>query len=304
MANVYRTGTNVDWNNTGNWSTASVPADSDAIYIERGTTDLTTNLDQTGGDVDPASLYIGGTFSGSIGDASTNSLKFDDFSGAIEIDCKGNPNQILNLWPDTVPTVRVLNTNSHPYSCYFRAGTITTLYVFGGQSIRLGASLTISGSLVVKPVPGLPNPQITIVEGCTISGTIVMEGGVVNNYAAIGASSIDITGDAIWNHIGEGAGNITNAVNVRGRAKAYFRGGGWTVGAIYTHDDAFADLTPGNGDRSGPYTVTNATAFGGVILNKRNDTYSNTPVEAGGKIPNAATKTVNVVLGGAPGGFG
>lgn len=302
MADVRRSGTNVGWNNVANWDGGAVPVDTDAIYIDSGSTDLTTNLDQTGGDVDPASLSILYPFSGSIGDESTNSLKFDDFSGFIDIDVYGNPNQILNLWPDTVPTVRIFNTGSHPYACYLRAGTISgNLEIYGGASIRLGASLVISGNLIIAPEPGRPTPQVTIMEGCSITGEIRAQGGVVRNYAAIAASVFRLTGSAMWWHLGEGAGNITNTLECHGRARAHLLGAGWTVGRADTYEDGEIITLPHGGNRSGKYTFTNATAHGGAIITKRQDAFTNTPVERGGRIPNYGTKTVSSMAGSGSG---
>jgi acyl-coenzyme A thioesterase PaaI-like protein len=62
---------NVDgnWNNTANWSTGAVPVSTDRAWILEGSTDLTSNLNQT--TVDLALLYIGKGYKGNIGVSGT-----------------------------------------------------------------------------------------------------------------------------------------------------------------------------------------------------------------------------------------
>lgn len=70
MSSIYFLNASPDWNNTGNWSTGSVPVTGDTVYILAGTQNVTTNLNQS--TVTLAALYIGMGFTGTLGTISAN----------------------------------------------------------------------------------------------------------------------------------------------------------------------------------------------------------------------------------------
>lgn len=293
MATKVFQGGNADFTNTGNWVGGVAPTSTDTIHILTSSQDLTSGLDQTatGGNLDPAQVVIGGTYSGSIGTASA-ALKFDDITGRLVVDVNGGPSQIIHLEgnPSTLTIVR--NTGSNTYACLLN-GTHTTLYIFGGQSIRIGASCTVT-TLYVVAEAGRPAPNVVIEAGATVT-TLNASTGTILDYRTAPAT-VNLQGSARYSAKAVAAWTIT-ALTVRGNAIAYLAGVGGTVTAGTTYDQGV--ITSQIEDTQSGYSVTYTavTAVGGSVLTKDSDTLT-AATAAGGFIPFiAAAGTATVISG-------
>lgn len=290
--------TSETWTDVANWTLGAAPVDTNDIRIVSGSQSILYGLDQrTVADIDPASLYIGGAFVGSVGTEST-ALKLDDISGTLEIDVSGvNPQQILNLDIDSCPTAIIRNTGSHKYACYLSATAAgyTTLYITGGQSIYIGA-ITI-GTLVIVQEPGKPAPMVRIASGATIT-TLDISAGFVLSEAALATAKV--RGSAVLHQVGSSTGNITTELEVSGNGYALLGGDtGFTVTQASTYERGRIDSTRADLCK-GAWTFTNARARGGGIFSKKYDIFTNAPIEAGGVIPGVATTSVIATGIGVP----
>lgn len=302
MAINYWQDVDTTWTNTANWSLVAAPVDTNDIRIIKGSKEIDTGLDQrTVADIDPASLLVGGSFVGSIGDE-TAALKLDDISGTLEVDVSGiNPQQILNFDVDSCPTAIVRNTGSHKYACYFSATNAgyTTMYITGGQSIYIGA-ITI-GTLVILNEPGKPVPVVRIASGAAITVIDASAGFIVSEAALVTAK---IRGSAILHQIGNSTGNITTELEVSGNGYALLGGTtGFTVTQASTYDRGRIDTVSRPDLGTAPWTFTNARARGGGIFAKKIDVFSNAPIEAGGVVTGVSTVSV-IATGVGVGIFG
>lgn len=273
-------GTSADFNATANWSAATVPVDGDSFYIKDTAQSLSTNIDQSGGGgdgLDPLDVIIAGTYSGSLGDV-TNALKLDTLTGRLVVDVNGGPTQIIHLNTKGCPTTIVRNTGSNAYACIIN-GTHTAVYVYGGQSVRIGASATIT-TLYVLTEANKPIPQVLIEAGATVT-TINASAGTIRDMRTAPAT-VNLRGTAQYYSEAASAATIT-ALNAMGRSVAYLAGVGGTLTAGVVYDDAivssqFEDASPS------AWTYTAVTAFGGSVLVKDIDTVT-AATAAGGFIP-------------------
>lgn len=235
-----------DWDTAANWSGAAVPVDGDDVYFENSSQGVTEGFDQA--DIALASLNIGQSFTGAIGDA-------DDYldigAAAVRIgywDGPGNrPNGSgrikLNLDDDdnTAATVIIEDT-----------GTPTDADLPSVQLLLIGASTVEirKGSAGVACAPGETSvltsahvgyttnisgdADLLIGAGCTIT-TITKTGGDLILKCAVTTLTND-DGDLMTT----GSGAITT-VNVNGGTAVLNAIG--TIAALNVQDSGIADFT-------------------------------------------------------------
>jgi len=265
----------------GNW-TNGVPSDTtDEVRIAEGSVSLDTNLDiETSWGVGLKTLYIGGTFSGSIGSGGT-AFTLDSMDaypdGRLTVDVDGGGSQIINLDIQSCPTAVILNCGSNTYACYLSGGTYTSLFAMGGQSIRIGAGATVT-TLYVSNYKGKPSPQVYIESGATVTNAF-LSGGSVTSHAALG--TVRVSGTARLYMLGSSTGNITS-LSCHGSSVTYLRGAGFTVTSCNMFDQAVIDS---NQESYRPWTVTNSAVLnGGQYFAKPTDVFTAAPQIAGGRL--------------------
>lgn len=285
MANAIFLGVSATWDTAGNWSTGAAPVDTNDIIIAQSSQDLTTNLDQRSvADIDPNSLRIYGTYTGSIGTVST-ALKLDDVAVDCRVDVNGGANQILNLDLDSCPLAIVTRTGPNPYACYFSAGTITNLWV-GSGVVRIGASATVT-KLMLYQEPNSPPPIVYIDTGATITD-IYGSAGTIESTA--GLATVHALGDLTLKQHGDSAGAITTLV-VGERASVRLLGDG-TPATGYTVGTLIMAGGRVNTTESGKiWTFTTTLAGAGGLYTKTSDVFTNAPqVTSAANVPAAATR--------------
>ena len=131
---------NNDWNNTANWSGATVPATGDTIVIPSGDYTITANVDQSA--VSNVSIYVEEQFAGQIGTAASP-LKFGSTAGTSDLTyraprCKG-------FYLDaSLSAAYVLDTYPVVGALHLVGGTVDALEVYGGAGVLLGAAGTFT----------------------------------------------------------------------------------------------------------------------------------------------------------------
>ena len=266
------------WSTAGNWSPSGVPTNSDDVYIEDSSQGITSGLGQSA--VTLASLNIGQSFTGEIGDATT----YLDIGATI---CNvgyskgfGSPAGSARIKIDLgtiASTCTIHNTGSTPTDANLGAVQLLADQASTDIQIKKG-KVTIAGSgsetatfdklIVSYDTSKASDANVTLGPGVDIA-SIDQLGGKVNNYSNSAAAAIEVTGGT---HTIEGSGAVT----------ALTADGG-TVTA------------------SGTGTITTAKAKrGGVIDWTKSDkprTVTNTQLDANGtlKISDVVTYTNGIV---------
>lgn len=278
-----------------NWVGGTNPTGATApdLKFTLGTNGVTAVDRSAGTDQDPASVVVGGSFSGSIGTASAG-LQFDDIANTLVVECgAGGASQIINVRYDTCPLTIVRRTSSSQYGCVIYAGTTTRLVVSGGN-VFIGANATIT-ELEVWHEPGMPNPVVWIEAGATIA-TINASAGVILCYAAI-ATKCTLSGTAVLYY--RPASSLTLAwLEAIGRgAKAFLEGtANYTVTLAVARDNAYV-TTRAENEVSGRFvTFTNCRAFSGAVIDIKynQDINTNAALEFGGLVKGASSKTTYI----------
>lgn len=178
MATRYWQDVSSDFESTSNWSAATVPVTGDSFHVLSGSTGILTTLDQS--DQDFANITFGPEFVGPIGTA-TSPLKLGTLTGTITINSPLA--DTINLWPVGVGTVVVAACNNKTYACHFYDGAITSLYVTGGQQIRIGAGMVIT---TLHVIPNSLDTRVFIEQGAAVT-TINQSNGTI--YSSAGCTT-------------------------------------------------------------------------------------------------------------------
>jgi outer membrane autotransporter protein len=250
-------GTDSDWNNASNWSTASVPTSASSVVVDGGAFspqifagnsaaagDLTVGLDGDGALTVFGSLQ---TTSGSIGSHAGS-------SGAIEL--TGSSAAWQNggslLVGDQGAATFAIDAGGHydgtgPVYIGYAAGSSGSITVSGQSSFTLtGQPLFVGydgqGSFDLTAGATASTDDVTIGYGTGSSGSAsasgagtswIIDGDLVVGQDGTGSMTIS-TGAAISNDnatIGLGAGNATSAVTISGLGSQWTTSGLLTVGA-------------------------------------------------------------------------
>lgn len=287
-------GGNSTFTNTGNWVGGVAPTGSDTINILRSSQSIDAyDGSAGGGNLDPAAVNIGGTYSGSLG-TSTGAIVFDDVT-RLTVNVDGGPDQVIHLSADPVTTGIIRNTGSNQYACLLN-GTWTTLYVFGGQSVTIGASATVTTLFVLPGSDGKPPPNIRILAGAAVT-TINASTGVIKDYRTA-PGTVNLSGSARYYGVAIAAQTITS-LTARGTSAAFLGGAGGTLTAGFTYDDAVITSQAKDTQSGYSWTYTAVTALGGVVSTKDSDVLT-AATEAGGSIPFLSAAGTAVFIGAHP----
>ena len=233
MASNYWLDTNGDWTNTANWSTGSVPATGDTVYILSGAQQIITNLNQSS--VTLAALYIGQGFTGAIGSASAylqigatlcyigvpiTGPSQGNGSGRVKIDFGSVQTAVLvqntsNSTTDAgLEPVRLIGTNASN-AINVLSGTVgigttyptesTTVATVGvtGGTVNLGFG--VSWTTANVSTGGRIN---TNTAGTTLT---VGSGGTATTNGSVAITTVNVTGTANLNHR---ASTMSTTINV------------------------------------------------------------------------------------------
>src|SRR5574343_311554 len=151
--------TDGDWENTANWSGATVPAEGDTAIIDSGNKAIVTNVDQS--DVDAIILKVGPRFTGTIGTAAAPlKLGCASLQGAIDFNaplCEGAHLQVVGA--AGYSRTRVYNTSALPYGFHLLGSTVDIIHVAGGRA-QLGGSVVAGQIMVHGRTPSAPFVQL------------------------------------------------------------------------------------------------------------------------------------------------
>jgi len=236
-------GVSNDWNNTANWTGATVPVSGDDIVFDGrgGSQDVTLNVDQNL--VAPASLSVNRSYLGSIGASGSpliikpTTLRYAG-SGA-------------EFWFDSgagTVTTTIIGTSSTGDNAAQLDGQYTDVVVSSGR-VQFNTNATITGKFRVTSVPGGGNaPNVTLPSGLTVSGAELI----------IAAGNIDT--DAAWPDVLIQGGFLTHDTSTIAMVRA--AGGRYIAknGTVTTYE-AFGSHYF-DGSQSGGWAVTTMNATG------------------------------------------
>jgi hypothetical protein len=246
MATANLVGSSADWTAAANWSTAAKPAAGDDVRLLNGSQTFTTNMDDLqSNNVNIASLVFGRDWTGRITVA--NILKVDTVTKLV-VACPRCPELAIEVdTAEVVTTGYVYATGPGSYACYLNAtgtGAYTTLYIAGGQSVRLGAGFNSTNTYVGR------NAKVWVDSGAT-PGTLHNWGGSVYSEAAI--ATINTYG-GLFRQLGRATADITTLNVYGGTFKMDCEGA--TIGTIVVFPGGFLDGT----DYSYANTINNVAA--------------------------------------------
>ena len=231
MATAKLVGSSADWEAAANWSTAAKPANGDDVRLLEGSQTFTTNMDGPASDnADFASLVFGADWSGKITVA--NTLQLDTVTKLIVASPKCSELALQVSDAEAVTNTYIYATGSGPYACYLNAtgsGAYTTVYIAGGQNVRLGSGFNATDVYVG------PGAKVWIDSGAT-PGTVHNQGGTVYCEAAVG--TVHNYHGGLWRHVGRTTADITT-LNTDGHFKLDCEGA--TIGTIVVRPGGFLD---------------------------------------------------------------
>lgn len=249
-----------DWGTAANWSTGSVPVDTDVIYIDHNSDSVLYGLNQSG--IQPTAMYVELSFTGVIGLPKTNSLGtpypeyLDDYlrigpatlivgqgqgsgSGRVKIDCGTDQCAVTAvatggaLEPDLGAFIW---KGTHAANTFTALGNADVgIAVYGGEVATI-ATLTVDGNAVVR-----------CGAGCTLA-VVVAKGGTLYINSAVTTSITVYDGAEV---IIEGTGNIAQ-LTIEG-GNVVYNGTGTLGGATVVRGNGRLDFS----QNPLPKTVTN-----------------------------------------------
>jgi len=227
MAIVYWTGGagDGDWTNVANWSTGAVPVASDDVTIDRTSSTIDTNLDQSA--ITVASLNITAGFSGTLGDVPDSATNEFLQIGATLLtigEGLGNGSQRLNIdLAAVVSTINIISASStgtdfpkaplrikaNNSSNVIQINGVNSNVAFLDDADDTGAlgTINIVNSANVEFGAGATYTSLTMLAGNALSleasGTIKIESGTITleGTGAI-ATIIQTGGEVVWNSTG------------------------------------------------------------------------------------------------------
>lgn len=220
MADHIRKGTasDNDWSDAGSWD-GGVPVAAGDIYFNEGTSVITQNLPASGSGLDYNTINVQSNWAGSVGNSS-NIL----YVGNVA-EVRINSRRMQEFWiavdsADAITAFYVDQTSSNANAVHIYDGTVSNLFVRGGQMVRIGASASITNLWVSGGV-------VFIEQGADVD-TVYQTGGIVENYSDIDVA-LNIYGGT-WNHRSVTAASAAvAALEVGGRGRFNFASKGGTI---------------------------------------------------------------------------
>lgn len=253
--------TDGDWENTANWSGATVPAEGDTAIIDSGNKAIVTNVDQS--DVDAIILKVGPRFTGTIGTAAAPlKLGCASLQGAIDFNaplCEGAHLQVVGA--AGYSRTRVYNTSALPYGFHLLGGTVDIIHVAGGRA-QLGGSVVAGQIMVHGRTPSAPFVQLesglSFADDLTgLDSALIVFGGTVDSLAEL--TSVLQSGGKI-DQRGTTTGDITGIVEMSGGLFVW-RAPGSTVYQV----DCFGGTFDGSRDATAKTLSASRVFTGGMI---------------------------------------
>lgn len=271
----------------GNWNPAGVPASSNTYRILTSSRAIVSGMAQ--GALTGLTLVVGGEFSGSVGTPASPLV----VGSVTELRYDAKLCSSFNINPGTCTAAYI--RNAHPAradSFYGTAGTWTLIHIVGGPTIRFGASATLA-ALYSGMMSGAGQPiGITLDSGLTLTAATMLAGTV---QASCAATTINLAGHAVWNHVGSSTGNIATLNQWGG--SFYYDSPGMTM----TKGNIYGGLFDCRRDGRAK-TITNLDGWPGarVVLDNLTGTLvcTNNPIDYGAGIVAGRGITVTPVFGG------
>lgn len=221
------------WSNAKNWSTATVPVNSDAVYIENSAVPILYGFAQSA--VTLASLNIAQTFTGTIGLPVTNSNGYPEYrTQALAISAtllsigkgdngagSGRINLVLG---SNVSTMTIFNTGT-PAETNRKAVNITGTHASNVATI-------MKGSVAFASAAGETATLLTLNVGAVKSGTLDVLLGSGVTITTLNMDGGNVVVDCNCANVNQDGGTLTKlsgtiatAASITG-GLAYFRGSG------------------------------------------------------------------------------
>lgn len=248
-------GVSGDWSVAGNWSGAAVPVNGDGVYFIDNAVSVTAGLDQNL--VDLELMYVGPTYTGSIGDTANHLIldDIDDFYYA------GTGTEAWIETDDAVDGITkavVANTGTGANALHF-FGKIGDLDILKGR-VTLNTGVAAADIDVAYVSSVASDVTLTIATGVTLS-VMRQIGGVVTNSSNL--SNLTINGGT-YNHGTTALANTMGAVNIYGGTVNYYSTGAITTGVV-VHAGTFS----ASGTR-GAFTINAIQLWKDGIVNLAN----------------------------------
>lgn len=258
-----------DWNAAANWSSASVPVDSDDVLIVDSGHSILFGLDQSA--IQLSSLRIGESFLGDVGDAAGGFQLIIDAT-SVHVAPQAGSVRIDGAFADVY--VRRIRAGS---DALVIGGSVTSLYFDGEVEVRGGVRFLANATIGTLNVLDVASTFRASTSGTTAITTLNQTGGVVEHAgdqisaANLAGGTLVTTGSAsllavtVWKGASvdhQASGTIT-AANVRGGTLSFAR------------------------NRSTAVTLTTLNLSAGVVdlrNNLDNVTVTNNPTVRGGRI--------------------
>jgi len=251
---IWTGATSTDFSVATNWTTngvvaSSTPCDNDDVIIDAGTGGITAGLDQSSCDFD--SLVIGPNFDYSVGNSTTDELKF---AADLLVVAGGGDGQYLKAvspgWDEVI--IKEVGPNGTD-DCYLDGSTSGTVNIKKGTvEIETGLAIT---TLVIDPTAGTAanvsvNSEATVTTLFMRTGAMTLAGGTVTTtYMDSGTFAVN-------------SGTVTNLVQRGGTTT-------WKTTSTMTDAKIFAGTFDGSLDVR-PKTITNLQSHYGATINLDN----------------------------------
>ncbi len=268
-----------DWGTAANWSTASVPVDSDTVQFNAGSTDVTSGLDQNA--IGLTLLMISQDYTGNIGSSGSPLI-----IGSAKTRYDGGGDLFLSSTATDAQTdVDITNTRRKTVELTSAAAGFTNTSIKNGPVTFVSGTFT---TVFVEDVPG--NLPIIDADTATIT-TLRLFSGQFSNTGAATVTNLHLSGSAkatiqngtltnveihssaarlFW----ETSTTLTSAILWHGLLDASRDQAAKTITTLAMHNDSIADLD---------------NLFDNITVTTLN-TYGHRTSKKLGKIPGAANQ--------------
>lgn len=235
------------WDNIDNWGAVAIPADADVVYLDHTDVSLLYGLAQSA--IEPAAMYVFMSYTGDIGlpEFNTDGEEYHEYrktyleigpailqiglgegngSGRIKIDSTADicALTVVNTGASADDLSAFLWKGTNAGNTLTMNGGSVGVAVFGGEAATLATITVVDGDL-------------TLGSGVTLSGAIVIHGGVVRINSAV-AGSLVVNGGQVTI---DGTGAVASLV-IRGGTVVY-NTSGTLGGATIVSGDGVLDFS-------------------------------------------------------------
>lgn len=179
---------NNDFNNTANWTGATVPVTGDTILCSEGNHEITTNVAFADHGVEHAIIQVEDQFTGQMGTAA-NPFELDNTGGNSTLVFDGPRTRDFHL-DCNLDSAYVMRTHHQRESLSIQGGTTTLIVVGGGTGLVLGAG----GTFTTVEING-PGVDVNIEDGNVITTLIATIGDV---HCSTQVTTTKIYAGTVW----------------------------------------------------------------------------------------------------------